>query len=186
MAPAQAFTPEVLIELYALLSVESKHDFLKRLARIISAEGAFLVATELSKPELFRYSEMLRERFPSYAIQEVAMQLARDRADWTKDASDKEFADEIFAQAKRQLEEIGNAMADLGRDELKQERDPKPRNTDRDDEIVRLRDQEGKTFGEIPRLLLQQNSQWCRKGGKQLTRDTVEKAYRRRKGLGTN
>jgi hypothetical protein len=68
---------------------------------------------------------------------------------------------------------------------LKEARDPKPRNRERDDEIVRLRDKQGKTFGEIPRLLLQKNPAWCGEGGKPLSRDTVEKAYSRRKGQGT-
>lgn len=57
----------------------------------------------------------------------------------------------------------------------------KPRNADRDKEIVRLHDEEGKSFGEIARLLCKKNASWCRKDGKQLSRDTVERAYHRQK-----
>jgi hypothetical protein len=61
-------------------------------------------------------------------------------------------------------------------------RNAKPRKTARDDEIVRLRDEEGKTFGEIGRLLLVKNPAWTGKGGKPLSRAAAEKAYHRRKG----
>jgi hypothetical protein len=64
----------------------------------------------------------------------------------------------------------------------KERRDPKRRNTERDDEIVRLRDVEKKAFGEIGKLLSQMNKEWRSKDGKQLTRDAVERAYYRRKG----
>jgi hypothetical protein len=60
------------------------------------------------------------------------------------------------------------------------------RNAERDDEIIRLHDDEGKSFGQIGKLLILKNPKWCAKGGKQLTRKTVEKAYHRRKYMATN
>jgi hypothetical protein len=51
----------------------------------------------------------------------------------------------------------------------------------RDTEIIRLRDKEKKTFGEIGRLLLVKNPAWSGKEGKPLSRAAVEKAYHRRK-----
>jgi hypothetical protein len=57
----------------------------------------------------------------------------------------------------------------------------KPRNMDRDDTIIRLRDEEGLTFGEIPGRLKTINKKWAQKDGKSLKRKAVEKAYQRRK-----
>jgi hypothetical protein len=56
---------------------------------------------------------------------------------------------------------------------------PKPRNADRDKEIVR--DERKLTFGEIPRELKKLNSTWAGRGRNLLSRDTVEKAYHRKK-----
>jgi hypothetical protein len=61
------------------------------------------------------------------------------------------------------------ALADGLRAELDR-RTPKARHHERDREIVRLHDEEGKTFGQIPHMLLQMNASWCGKNGKQLTR----------------
>jgi hypothetical protein len=58
-------------------------------------------------------------------------------------------------------------------------RNPKPRNIQRDREIVRLHDECKKSFGEIPRILAEQNPAWVGKNGKRLKRDTVERAYHR-------
>ena len=59
---------------------------------------------------------------------------------------------------------------------------PKPRKTDRDDEIVRLHDDEGVSFGAMGQELIALNPAWTRKGGAPLTRAAAEKAYHRRKG----
>jgi hypothetical protein len=57
----------------------------------------------------------------------------------------------------------------------------KPRNTERDAEIVRLRDQEKLSFGKIGYRLVKINSAWANKKGKPMSRDAVEKAYHRMK-----
>jgi hypothetical protein len=57
----------------------------------------------------------------------------------------------------------------------------KPRKTDRDDEIVRLRDVVGRTFGEIGLDLPDLNSAWVGKDGKPLGRYAVKRAYDRHK-----
>jgi hypothetical protein len=66
---------------------------------------------------------------------------------------------------------------------VKRARDAKRRNSDRNGEIIRLRDEEGKKFGEIGRLLLIKNSRWCGRDGKPLRRDTIERAYRLEKAF---
>jgi hypothetical protein len=65
--------------------------------------------------------------------------------------------------------------------EYKKHREVRPRNGERDAEIVRLRDQEGKSFGIIGRCLCLRNSAWVGRNGEPLTRDAVEAAYRRKK-----
>lgn len=57
----------------------------------------------------------------------------------------------------------------------------KPRFADRDSQIVRLRDEENKSFGEIAILLRTLNSDWVGKEGKPMTADAVRKAYLRAK-----
>lgn len=137
-------TPKVLIDLYSILPSDGKVDFLNRLARIISAEGAFLVASELSRPELFRYSEMVRIQFPTSILVNQALQLAKDRPD----ASDDEFAKEVFARSKKELEDHANAMAELAKDQLKEQRDRKsdPEIVRRNVEICDLRKQDPKKW----------------------------------------
>jgi hypothetical protein len=60
----------------------------------------------------------------------------------------------------------------------KKARDAKPRNADRDMWIIRLRDEEHRTFGEIALKLRGINPDWS-KDGAPLPRDTIEKAYYR-------
>src|SRR5262249_43396383 len=60
-------------------------------------------------------------------------------------------------------------------------RNPKPINKERDAEIVRLRDECDKTFGEIPRILKGLNPAWVRQDGSPMKRDAVEQAYHRQK-----
>ena len=110
-------------------------------------------------------------------------------------ASDKALFDCIFLKSDHRLNELKawEKMLELAQHglvensaqvdkfaEIIRNRNAPPRNTKRDDEIVRLRD-EGKSFGEIPRLLLAENPRWCGKGGKAITRDAAEQAYHRRK-----
>jgi len=64
----------------------------------------------------------------------------------------------------------------------KKRRDPKPRNTERDKAIIRLRDEQRLTFGQIPRQLRKENPVWVASDGELLSKDTVEKAYKRAKG----
>jgi hypothetical protein len=88
--------------------------------------------------------------------------------------TNESVAEEIRRKREFELIEQGKALA-------RHERNPKPRNTVRDDEIVRLHDVEGKSFGQIGRLLLQANSTWCKAPGKPLSRAAVQQAYHRRK-----
>jgi len=79
------------------------------------------------------------------------------------------------------LDKAIKVIATHASDNYKKTRDVKPRNEERDKEIVRLRDEEDKSFGQIPRALKAKNPKWVRPDGGPLTRDTVEKAYKRYK-----
>jgi hypothetical protein len=58
---------------------------------------------------------------------------------------------------------------------------PKPRNTARDAEIVRLRDEQRLTFQRIGRKLQEMNSRWVGEDGEPLDHRAVRKAYYRHK-----
>jgi hypothetical protein len=79
----------------------------------------------------------------------------------------------------KEVQKIANDL----QQKYKSHRDAKPRNQERDAEIVRLRDQEGCTFGRIPHRLKTSNPAWVNKDGSTLSRDAVEKAYKRYKAL---
>jgi hypothetical protein len=83
----------------------------------------------------------------------------------------------VRQQQERELIEQGKAIG-------RHERNAKPRNTERDDQIVRLHDEEGKSFGIIGRLLAELNPAWVGKNGKPLSRAAATKAYNRRKADG--
>jgi hypothetical protein len=63
----------------------------------------------------------------------------------------------------------------------KKQRDAKTRNEARDKAIVRLRDEQHCTFGQIARDLPKINSTWVGANGKPLKYDTIQKAYQRMK-----
>jgi len=84
---------------------------------------------------------------------------------------------DVLAAIEQALRDHENAVVS----KVKKQRDAKPRNEARDKEIVRLRDEEHRTFGEIPRKLQAANPEWVGGDGKPIKRDTVEKAYLRMK-----
>src|SRR5262249_46754540 len=81
-------------------------------------------------------------------------------------------------------EEIFYRVKNIANEARAQERDRltvKPRKTARDDEIVRLRDEEKLNWGEIVQRI-RGNPDWCNgPHGKKVTRRAVQAAYRRRK-----
>jgi hypothetical protein len=97
-----------------------------------------------------------------------------------------EFMSELFAPAGRALADQVfhgiKAMAATVEARVKERFTPKPRNTERDEKIVALHDEDGLSFGRIGRRLAALNPRWGGKGGRPLSRDAVEKAYHRRKG----
>jgi hypothetical protein len=60
-------------------------------------------------------------------------------------------------------------------------RTPKPRKQNRDEYIVRLHDEEDKSFGQIGALLKLKNPMWVGRDGGPLKAATVKRAYYRRK-----
>lgn len=179
----ERLTARAVADLFRGLPPEGQKACLEQLN--LKAEGLFLLLHKVSPQEQYRFTEMIFEE----TIWRAFPWLIRCAVDVVKQhpqASNEELYTFVNEATKRHIEEYQVDHTELAKARLKEERDPKPRNTERDDEIVRLRDDERKTFGEIPRLLIRKNSAWVGKDGKPLTRDATERAYRRRKGLGTN
>jgi hypothetical protein len=168
----EGFTAKAVFDLYLLLSDEDKGTFFRLVGRISTAEVPILLAGELSIPERFRFSQTpnneLANRFFPILLRE-ARRLARENPSISDDEFDHLFSEEI----KKLTEEQSATIAELERAQLKEERDPKKRMTERDDEILRLRDQEGKSCGEIPRMLMLKNQAWVGKDGLPMNRDAV-------------
>lgn len=158
---------------------------LKMLGKISNPRVPLLIFTELSAYEQWQFSkvafEQMTEQFLPLIV-EAACKVMKEHPE----VVGEEFQKMVELGVRDWVERTSREVGKLEQEKIKTARDAKPRNTERDDEIVRLRDDEDKTFGEIPRLLLQKNPSWSRKDGKPLKRDTVEKAYLRRKELGTN
>jgi hypothetical protein len=83
----------------------------------------------------------------------------------------------LAVEAGKGAVEMGNLVAHYQRGT----KDRSGRLQRRNAEIVRLRDEKGLTFGQIPRALMRINPKWCGKDGGPLEREAVEKAYRRTK-----
>jgi hypothetical protein len=83
--------------------------------------------------------------------------------------------------SKTRLQDI---CAKLVRDLRRRTR--KPRWKERDAVIVRLRDEEGMTFGQIGQELRKINREWGRPDGRTLSYKTVKVAYHRRKNSPAN
>jgi hypothetical protein len=180
----EPLTPHVLLDLYARLSDEQVDVFLQQLGAQSSAEAIHVIIQHLRPTEHSRFRQLVTSPMFDAAlplITKEALRIVRT----CPDLSDDQIAEKIAQQADLLLEATTRVVTEVEGARLKAERDPKPRNTKRDDEIVRLRDEEGRTFGEIPRLLLRMNSSWGGNNGSPLKRDAVEKAYHRRKGQGT-
>jgi hypothetical protein len=175
-------TPKVLADLFKTLSHEDQKEVLNRLD--LNAEAIFLLVSKLHPAERNRFSEKVFQSI-TWRIFPWLIRLAKQVVKQNPQAGDEDLDRLINEEAKKSLEEYEAKFVELSLSQFKEARDPKPRNIERDDEIVRLRDEEDQSFGEIPRLLVRKNPSWRRKNGKPLTRDAVERVYRRRKGLGT-
>jgi hypothetical protein len=179
------FTPAELRDLYATLARDDRDTFLKLIAEFCTGREPLLLASELPIHQQYEFSSRTTAVIVTHMLPLLvhhAVRIVREKPHLDDEALKKE----LEANVKEWVEGIARDRQSLERDRLKKERDPKPRKTDRDDEIVRLRDKEGKTFGEIGRALVRANPKWCRKDGSPLTREAVEKAYHRRKGMPTN
>ncbi len=84
-----------------------------------------------------------------------------------------EYVEPVTAEHHRSVAELEEGLVLREEHKFKSQRDAKPRHTQRDAEIVRLHDEEGKSFGEIA-LSLSRN-------GAQLSSRAAQQAYRRQK-----
>jgi hypothetical protein len=99
------------------------------------------------------------------------------------DASDQDLEAEIFARSAASMKEYNEKLVEVAEAKVKEQRDPKPRFEERDDEIVRLKDEilpDGtqRSFGQVHQKIVEK---WpTTQAGKPLTRDAVINAYKRR------
>ena len=176
-----AITAKAVYDLFELLSEANKEEFLRILGRNCSPKVPLFIASELSPSQRQRFTDSIFGNLVELYLPVVVREVVKRFREHPGPISD-EFEKEVEAGIKDWVVKTAIVQRQLEREKLKRERDPKPRKTDRDDEIVRLRDVEGKSFGEIPRILLRKNQSWGSGEGKPITRDAVEKAYHRRKG----
>jgi hypothetical protein len=117
-------TPQVLFDLYCLLSDEHKREFLKLLGTVSTAEAPFLLVGKLSVTEQFRFSQLvfsqlLKQYLPVFEAE--ARKIAREDAN----ISDAEFDKLLHERVKQIVEYQVNAIAELERAQIKQQRDRK-------------------------------------------------------------
>lgn len=182
----EAFTPVTLRDLYASLSRENKDIFLKLIGALGSGREPMLMIGELPVKERWRFNSivwgsLIQTTLP--ILIKRAIEIVKKNPGIVNE--DEEFARELEADVKQFVEHERDVVSEMVRQKIKEERDPKPRFEERDAEIVRLRDIENKTFGEIGRLLLLKNPEWSGRDGQPMSRDAVEKAYHRRRDMPT-
>ena len=176
----ETFTPKTLADFYAILTKDDKAVFLRLIGQGATADQIHLLlkASSILEQGLFIHKigdQIIPVLFPM--MLDHAIECARKFPQAEKEEL-KKMVLSLVGKSEQAIEDLTTAR-------FKDAHYPKPRNTERDAEIVRLRDMEGKSFGQIPRLLIQKDQSWCGKNGRPMTRDAVERAYWRRKGQGT-
>ncbi len=181
MSHIEQVTPRALADLISMLPQDAKDEALQRLGSNSKSVEVFLMYKTLPVVEQNIFTQTVIVATARALLPELLRNMV-DEAGGRLGPLSKEDTE----KAMDYVEKLTTTIQERERRELKIKRDPKPRKTTRDDEIVRLKDEEGKSFGEIPRLLPLINPKWAHKSGKQLTTDAVKKAYKRHKRLGTN
>lgn len=180
MSSAHPVSSRELLWIYRKLSNDSKNDFLVNFGRVASAKEVVQIASSMGDVERHSFGEIflakLTSNFSSVLIRE-ACRIVRKHPEICQ----LECEEKLALKANAILARISAGA----RERLKQQRDPKARNSDRDDEIVRLHDIESKSFGQIGAILLSQNPKWTGKNGAQLDGKAVQAAYHRKKRLTT-
>jgi hypothetical protein len=144
-------TPKAIFDLYALLPNEGKSIFLRLLSQNTTGEQALIFFEQLPVIERMKVdnswnSNTIKSLFPKMLA--VAYELFQHNPQVQK----KEFMELVInSLAATQLTIERHVEA-----QLKQARDPKPRNVERDAEIIRLA-KEDKNSGEIHRAI---KSRW--------------------------
>ena len=177
-------TPQAILNLYARLPDADVDLLLHGLGQCSTAEALQVIIRGMPPTEQSRLMPLFVRPLVDAAMPrliQAAVRISREH----QVLPDDEVNALVAAEADRVMEAATHLVREQERARLKAARDPKPRNTERDDEIVRLHDQEGRTFGQIPRLLVRKNPSWAAKDGEPMSRDAVEKAYHRRKRPGT-
>jgi hypothetical protein len=160
MAEFQSVTPIVIRDLFRKFPHAEQEKIIKLLAKEIKADGIFAMAGELSKPEQFRLSEMvtgtaISEMFP------ICLRQARILARRRPDLSDEEFDRQLEGIVTNMVERIGRDMSELGKAQLREQRDRKA-----DEErlehgrIILAANRSGVSWKNMPAYILKEHPDW--------------------------
>ena len=148
MSRIEEVTPQALIDLYSLMSDDSQWAFLKLLGGVSLAEAPFLLTSQLTSPEQWRFSEMITgsemmNRFFLF-LQQEARRLARAQPSISDEEFDRQFHEQIKQAIETQAQHVGEAQQAI----LKQKRDRKsdPETVLRNVKICNLRKQDQKKW----------------------------------------
>jgi hypothetical protein len=173
------FTPAELIDLLYLLDPEDRKQFLAGLG--LTAEALIYIFTTMpvSEQDQFNFiwfKEVAHSYFP--VLYRWAVEAARENPE----ADNTELERRVNDKAREFNEYHQKKWEELAETRFKEDREVGTRNDERDDRIVYLHDREGLSFNQITRRLLKERpTEWCDGPNTPLPRDTVRKAYRRRK-----
>jgi hypothetical protein len=156
-------TLDTLVRVYNSLSAGDRRSFRLELARALPWDATSLLTLFHDMPDREK-DDFLR------TLRNEAGAWAPLMKGWA-DATGQELLDEWKAVLTNQVGPLANQFGEAMRQQDKKARDAKPRNVERDREIVRLKDVRGLTWGQIGIKL-------------RLSRDAVRKAYKAQKKLG--
>ncbi len=135
--------PKALVDLYTLLSAESKTTFLRLLGQQMTAEQHFLVYREMPTLERQKLTSAVFNQFAKDVVPEMLLEAAKAGPKLPPGKIDE--LQEIVAQRMTTQRESLRIFVQA---QVKEARDPKKRKVERDTEIIRLA-KKGKTSGEI-------------------------------------
>ena len=148
----QVCTASALASLYALLTNQEKIDFLGRIGAHSTVDGVLGFLRSLPPADLVKFNDSCGAKIAEDALP-IMIRLAIDTVRDYPQATREQLYAHLEDRAKQQLETMVCEMSALALAEKKKTRDrkPDPFTMERDREIVRLRDAERRTFGDVAR-----------------------------------
>jgi hypothetical protein len=140
-------TPQVVFDLYALLSNEQQIAFLKLLGRASTAEVPFMINGELTIGEQQRYAEMIGDTAIAHLMPVLAAAALTAVREFPN-ATNAEIEQAIVRAAEKSFQEYDDHVSEIEQAKLKSKRDrkPDPETIRRNVEICNLRKHDKKTW----------------------------------------